>query len=214
MPYIFLTLQVIRLTAISERDGPKLDSHYTGFGPVHNALFELEQLPAPDTSAAPRDKPDEAESAAPTTASRPLTDGVSSAVSLLARLLDATSESCVFARGALAWVCVRNSARVMWNALSSGWASPFLFGSYTDPHAGLSGSDAPIPAAGGDATPAAAQLDWRPLWRCGMVVLDLLESIGRQRIETYFCQGVPAGVSTADDDGGAGGGHSGIACVS
>jgi hypothetical protein len=37
-------------------------------------------------------------------------------------------------------------------------------------------------------------LDWRPVWRCAQVLLDMLDAIGRQRVEKYFGHGIPAGV--------------------
>lgn len=52
-------------------------------------------------------------------------------------------------------------------------------------------------AVDSDAAPKTSEpsLDWRPLWRGGSAVLDFLEAVGRQKLETYFGQGIPAGIS-------------------
>jgi hypothetical protein len=95
----------------------------------------------------------------------------------------------VVARGALAWTVVRNAGRVVWNALNSAWVPPHAFGGLTNPSEGLNGVAGTV-----DDRPSTPPLEWAPLWRCAWTVLDLLDSVGRHKIEQYFGQGVPQGV--------------------
>jgi hypothetical protein len=86
---------------------------------------------------------------------------------------------------------VRNAARAAWTALNTAWVPPHAFGTFTDPSAGLNGVD---PAGLEAEARAGPVLDWGPLWRVSWVLLDLLDAIGRQKIEAYFGHGVPEGV--------------------
>ena len=108
-------------------------------------------------------------------------------------MLSRSADCAVVARGALAWGLARNAVRISWNAVSSGWVPPYAFGRLTDPTLGLNGVASA--SAGDDASSSSEPLlDWRPLWRSAVVVLDLLDAIGRRKVETYFGQGVPDGV--------------------
>ena len=114
---------------------------------------------------------------------------------LLTALLTRSADAAVVARGALAWGLARNAVRVIWNAVSSGWIPPHACGRLTDPNAGLNGVSAS--AGEGSSDDVTPLLDWAPLWRSAVVLLDLLDAVGRQKIEEYFGQGVPAGVFAA-----------------
>lgn len=178
---------------MAEASASTLQSHFSGFGPNHNVVYELEQVAEADVSPLPRaggpSGPALAPPPSPPTAT--LQQDVRAPVKLLERVLATAGEACVFARGAVAWGCLRNAARVVWGAVNSGWAGPYLFGRHTDPLRGVGGVDTEFPPESKEVEEE--KLDWRALWRCGVCVLDFLEAVGRNRIEQYFGQGIPLG---------------------
>jgi hypothetical protein len=183
-------VQLTRLRSIAEV------SEYQGFGPSHSILFEIEQVAEADTSAFPRDA---GASSIDTDYTSPIgatahtpAEAAKHPRKLFGKILEVCAEGVVFSRAAVAWGVLRNLCRVFWSSVQASWATPSLFGEYTDPNAGLGGV-----TASSSEDEARPRLDWRQLWRLGSVLLDFLEAVGRQRIETYFGQGVPAGV-TAD----------------
>jgi hypothetical protein len=181
----------MRLRSIAEVSG------YQGFGPAHNILFEVEQVPEADTSALPRvDGANSIETDYTTplqTSSMAPADSAKDPRKQFSNILEVCAEGAVFSRAAVAWGLLRNISRVFWCSVQAAWATPSLFGRYSDPNAGVGGV-----AGGEDAVDSTSpSLDWRQLWRLASVMLDFLEAVGRQRIEKYFGQGIPAGV-TAD----------------
>lgn len=123
----------MRLEAVSESRAGSLSDHFSGFGPSHSILFELEHVPEPDDSAVPRAKLPTVPSPSPKPPPAVTGLDVKDPVPLLSRLLFAACDSAVLARAANAWGNMRNSVRVLWSALNAGWITPALFGSYTDP---------------------------------------------------------------------------------
>lgn len=140
-------------------------------------------------------------------------------IALAQATMDASARAAVRARGALAWVAMRNSLRILWNTLRSAWIAPHAFGAYAaevagrgtepDPQASAAAAaaneegaspaeaaaeSAPEESSGPEsAEPAAAQFHWAPLWRASLCILDLFEAVGRDKVERLWARGLEPG---------------------